>query len=266
MYRSRAVEDPVRRWHRFNRAGWRMALGAGGLWLLLGMLLLGIAPAPESLPRETPPRVAWWPLGGPPGRPDGAVVDLRMLWSPSVFALPTPAGFSHSLRRGRARLTPPVQTVRPEAAYLPPDPLGAAAVMDAAPLRLKAAAEPGRPDWAASVFPPRLPEPGTARMGFPPGWESRLFSGVALDFGAWTGQAWTARMEMRFDGGGVPQSMLLVHSSGLPEVDRRLVRAARGWRLLEPEAPRSGIVVWSSPAAPPAAGAASAPVAGGRVP
>ncbi len=257
MYRSRTVEDPVRRWRRFNRAGWRMALGAGGLWLLLGTLLLGIAPAPEPLPRETPPRVAWWPQGAPPGRAEGTSVDLRTLWSPAAFALPTPAGFSHALRRGRARLTPPVQTVRPDAAYLPQDPPDAAVTAAAAPLRLTTAEEPRRPDWAPGVFPPRQPEPGTARMVFPSGWESRLFSGVALDFGVWTGEAWTARMEMRFDGGGVPQSMLLVQSSGLPEVDRRLARAARGWRLLEPAAPRTGVVGWICPAAPPPAAASA---------
>ena len=84
-------------------------------------------------------------------------------------------------------------------------------------------------------------------MTFPEGWESRLFSGIDLDFGAWTDGAWSAEMEMRFDERGVPVSMLLAKSSGLPEVDRRLARSAYGWRLLEPAAPRAGTVEWTSP-------------------
>jgi hypothetical protein len=264
MYRSRTVEDPARRWRRLNRAGRRMALAAGGLWGVLWVLLLGVDPAPEPLPRAEPPRVAWWPDGAPAG---AGGTDLRTLWTPSAFALPTPAGFSHSLRHGRARLTPPVQTLRPGASYLEADGIPSGPAPAAAPrLRLAAASEPGRAWAAPGVFPPRAPEPATPRMGFPDGWESRLFSGVELNFGAWTNQAWTAGMEMQFDSAGVPQSMLLVQSSGLPEVDRRLVRAARGWRLLEPEAPRSGVVVWSSPAASPAATAATASVGGGGGP
>ena len=90
-------------------------------------------------------------------------------------------------------------------------------------------------------------------MTFPEGWESRLFSGIDLDFGAWTDGAWSAEMEMRFDERGVPVSMLLAKSSGLPEVDRRLARSAYGWRLLEPAAPRQGTVSWRNPLAPAAA-------------
>lgn len=267
MYRSRPVEDPVRRWRRFSRAGRRWAIAAVALWVLLWSWLLGIAPVPEPLPRETPPRVAWWPDGLPPGRGSEVQTDIRLLWSPSVFALPTPAGFSHSLRRGRARLTPPVQTVRPAAAYLETG--GDVMPMDndlARPIRLSAAPEPARTWSVAGVFPPRTLEPEAPRMVFPEGWESRLFSGMELTFGEWTSQAWMARMEMRFDSGGVPQSMLLVQSSGMPEVDRRLARTARGWRLLDPGAPRSGIVAWIRPASPPPPPAPPAPAAGRRAP
>ena len=77
--------------------------------------------------------------------------------------------------------------------------------------------------------------------------DRRLFSGIDLNYGDWTNAAWSARIEMRFDAKGVPVSMLLAQSSGLPEVDRRLARSVNGWRLLEPAAPRAGTVEWTSP-------------------
>ena len=93
-------------------------------------------------------------------------------------------------------------------------------------------------------------------MSFPDGWESRLFSGIDLEYGGWTNGAWSARVEMRFDAKGLPISMMLAQASGFPEVDRRLARSVNGWRLLEPSAPREGIVAWSSPA-PEASGPAA---------
>jgi hypothetical protein len=103
-------------------------------------------------------------------------------------------------------------------------------------------------------------------MAFPDGWESRLFSGIDLDFGAWTNRAWSAQIEMRFDGKGIPALVLLAQPSGFPEVDRRLARSASGWRLLEASAPRAGLVGWSSPAAEPSAPASSLAAAGTGAP
>ena len=67
---------------------------------------------------------------------------------------------------------------------------------------------------------------------------------------------------MRFDAHGIPVSTLLAQSSGRPELDVRLARSASGWRLLEPSAPRTGVVAWTSPAVSGAAAAG----AGGESP
>jgi hypothetical protein len=243
MYRPRATEDPARRWRKFCRKGWRMAWMFAALWFGGLALLFRVAPAPEPAPRESSGSMTWCPAEG------GAAMDIRTLWTPSAFALSTPAGFSHALRRERAGLTPPVQTARPDAAYLePPRPAPSVDLSVPEPPRfVPRQVQPG--SWSGSgVFPPRVPVRESPRMGFPEEWESRLFSGIDLDFGAWTNEGWSARVEMRFDGHGVPVSMLLAKSSGLPDVDRRLARSANGWRLLEPSAPRTGTVEWSSPA------------------
>ena len=139
--------------------------------------------------------------------------------------------------------------VRPGPAYLEADasaiPVGDS---DRAGLRSLPAAGLPPASAAAPVFPPRSPGDDPSRMVFPDGWEARLFSGVDPGFGAWSTQAWSAVVDLRFDADGIPQSVLLVQSSGLPDVDARLARSARGWRLLEAGAPRQGRVGWSGAA------------------
>ncbi len=180
MHHSRVFEDPARRWRRFCRQGWRMAGLFAALWFGGMAVLFRVAPVPEPMPRKAPVPMAWWPAKG------GSAMDVRTLWTPSAFALSTPAGFSHSLRRERAGLPPPVQAVRPDVAFLKRSPSGP-------PLDLSM---PGRPRQrrpspsealsVASVFPPRAPVRDTPRMEFPEGWESRIFSGIDLNFDTWT--------------------------------------------------------------------------------
>ena len=255
MYRTRIMEDPDRRWRRFGRTGRRLATSVAAIWFILLWLMLGTTPIPNPLPRETPPQVAWWPGSGAAGMEGGhsMVNDIRVTWSPSIFALPSPAGFSHSLRQDRARLTPPDQAVGPEAAFLETAPAAVLTSPTVAMLPGLLTVPQTVSAWPApSVFPPRATGADGPRMIFPEGWESRLFSGMDPGYGSWSPQAWSARIEMRFDADGVPDSVLLVQSSGLADVDRRLVRSVRGWRLLDVTVPRQGVVAWMSSAIPPA--------------
>lgn len=251
MQRLRPSEDPARRWRRFCRTGGRLALLFAALWFGGLALLFRIAPAPASAARAAPPKLAWWWSVA-----EGPALDVRALGTPAAFALPTPAGFSHGLRGERAGLAPPVHAERPPAAYL-----GDARAF--APLEVGEPARPGagapaarsEPSPFPAVFPPRSPEKEMPRMLFPNGWESRLFSGIDLEYRIWTNAAWEAQIEMRFDDKGVPASMLLAQASGLPDLDRRLVRSASGWRLLDSAAPRTGRVAWRVPAAAAEGGA-----------
>ncbi len=260
MYRTRSIPDPARQWRDFCRRGRRMAGVSAALWFGLLAALFRVAVPSAPVPRAAPVSLSWWPAESDPAAVRAAA-DIRALWSPAVFALPTPAGFSHVLRTERSRLTPPVAGDRPEPVYLDSARTAGAAVP--VPDLVQPFTVPRAPPAASGdgVFPPRKAKTELPRLVFPEGWESRIFSGIELDFGAWTNAGWNARMEMRFDERGVPVSMLLAEPSGWPEVDRRLARSARGWRLLEPSAPREGAVAWRNP--PPAAGA---PRQGGAVP
>ena len=251
MFRALPVENPARRWSGFCRAGLRMAGTSAAVWFGLLALLFRVAPMPEPPRRADPPRMSWWPGAQGSVFEDRLAADIRTLWSPSAFALPTPLGFSHSLRRERARLAPPVEVQRPPLAF-GELPLPAARSPGEISVRLRWAREEQAVAFpsAAGVFPPKAPEPDVPRMAFPEGWESRLFSGIDLNFAAWTNMPWSARIEMRFDGKGVPVSMLLAQSTGLPETDQRLARSASGWRLLDSNAPRTGVVAWNSPGTP----------------
>ena len=261
MHRSASILDSDRHQRRFCRKGSRISCVFSVLWLAGFAVLFRVAPAPEPEHPASPSPLSWWRAENRRGD-----FDIRTIWTPSIFALSTPAGFSHALREERSRILPPVQSSRPEMAFLPPPSLARVLDMAVPDPRFKMSSETSAEllRGAGSVFPPRTSEKELPRMSFPDGWESRLFSGIDLNFDSWTSRAWSARIEMQFDSTGVPRSILLTQSSGWPEVDRRLTRSAHGWRLLEAGAPRTGVVLWSSPGVstlPPESAPSPGPVA-----
>lgn len=248
MYRSRPSDDRVRSWHRFCRGGWRLAWACVILWFSALTLLFRVVPMPVPLPHETPAHLSWWPPLAGEAAAGTVRMDVRALWTPSAFALSSPAGFSHSLRHERARLTPPVQIARPDAVLMEnPGPAGDFDLLKPGriPLTVSETSSGRRP--SGRVFPPREPVVEAPHLSFPDGWESRLFSGIDLNFGSWSEAAWSAQAEIRFNEKGVPVSVLLARPSGLADVDRRLARSLSGWRLLESAAPRTGLVAWTCP-------------------
>lgn len=244
MHRSASIQDSDRNWRRFCRKGSRISCLFSALWLGGFALLFRVAPPPEPEQPASPSPMSWWPAENRRGD-----FDIRTIWTPSIFALSTPAGFSHALREERSRILPPVQSTRPEMAFLPRPAVAGALDMALSDPRFNLTPETSVEllKDSGGVFPPRTSEKEVPRMSFPDGWESRLFSGIDLNFNSWTHRAWSARIEMQFDSTGVPRSILLTQSSGFPEVDRRLARSAHGWRLLEAAAPRTGVVSWNSP-------------------
>jgi len=206
-------------------------------------LLFRLAPTPAGPERPAPTCMTWWRATPP------AAWDIRTLYTPAAFALSTPAGFTHALRREKVELLPPVHMERPAYAYLLPEPVVESSA-DEWGWQL-----PRADDGAAAggVLTKRRATRESARLLFSPGWESRLFAGIDLNFDDWTNAAWRARVELQFDERGTPRAVLLDESSGWPALDQRLLRSVSAWRLLEPNAPRMGTVAWVRPG--PATGA-----------
>lgn len=202
--------------------------------------------------------------------------SMRQVLSPTIFALATPAGFTRML--GEERPAPPeVGDTAPAAAPARHDALPGGEVpalseaLGARPEGLRmgdrwersatTAAESGM-GRTAGVFDGRTPaEPQArlARMVFSAGWESRMFSGLALDYASWrAGAGWQARVEVEFDDTGVPVRVMLERKSGDQDVDARVLRGAYDWRLRDRTAPRRGTVAWQVPDGAAAAAAAAA--------
>ncbi|MBP1590118.1 MAG: hypothetical protein ILO10_07995 [Kiritimatiellae bacterium] len=225
----------------------------------------------------------------PDDRPAPLPVDeehataMRMVLSPEVFALATPVGFTRLLEEehpampepGQAETDgPPADAALASPLASPPSATAVSAMLDASGTSADAAPSAARPDrptglslgerWTPpppsaaetgmgllpgnGVFAARQASPG-ARMEFSAGWESRMFSGMELDYGTWwPGQDWQASIEVEFDHVGVPVHVLLTTRSGNAPVDARLVRGAYGWRLRDRAALRRGTVTWVVPA------------------
>ena len=242
MYLHNRMEDSAQRWRRFCRPGWRMAGISLAIWVALWLVVIRLAPLTPASLRVSPPTTSWLPATAP------AVAHHQTLWTPAAFALPTPAGFTHHLRRQHARIAPPEKSAESRLTHL--QPTRSPTTDQPVPWKMPAAPLAGAPTPALSageVFPPRVLPAETPRMEFSEGWESRLISGIDLDYPAWTNIAWTAHVEVQFDATGVPISVLLAQPTGQSELDARLVRSVRAWRLLEPAVTRQGSVTWMHP-------------------
>lgn len=91
-----------------EQAAWVVAAGAA---LVLHAFWLFISPRAdfqvEGDARLTPPQVYYLPLGPAPDDP-AFRQDVRAVWSPILFSVPTAMGFSEALLRERPRLLPPI--------------------------------------------------------------------------------------------------------------------------------------------------------------
>lgn len=242
-----------RKWRRFCRRGWRWAGIGTVLWMSLMFLLLGrishIPPAVRELPSAS---LAWWSndiLNDMDA--DEEIRDLRSVWTPSVFALSTPVGFTADISPMEMALPPPMDRPVLSPAYLEEKEIMGDELEQVRQriraehfTRIRHDMNRRLPTPASSpVFESNGTSSGSAlsNFEFPEGWQLRMFSGVNVQT-VQLGFNWVVQAEMTFDAVGIPTSIILLESSGLSEVDRRLIRSLWEWRLLDSHAMRRGTI------------------------
>lgn len=205
-------------------------VGAGAVAVAwAGIFPLLWPPAPMPRPRVPPPvpAVAYLPVRAAAAESAIERPDIRTLWSPVLFSLPSAAGFSRAPSHAGG-LKPPLdlpdeplpvlsraseRTVnRPTvlAAVGNPDPAGVAARATAAPMTLPRAPVVERIAGTADL-------PAGADLPVP-----------AARRGA---KAWEAEATIEFDAGGLATHVFVERSEAEPAVTAELARGLYRWRV-----------------------------------
>ncbi len=239
-----AAARPVRRfaaWKVWGAAAALALLGHGAGWLFVPVI-------PRLVEEVVPafPLVSFEPFHS--GLPELEVLasDVRVIWSPSLFALASPLGFSQPVLEGEMGLRPPL--VLPSKTHF---------FLERADVRSSAGPEPfalprleltdlpfGLPratPMAASAGPGRKP---IYVEGFG-GLKQARFEGVDPRRTLWaTGEgAWEARIYAEFNEQGVPRQVLLDEATPYKSINERILREVGSSRLANPEQGRSGWIL-----------------------
>jgi len=215
-------------------AGRTARIGALGTGIVAGVawwaaVLLGLRPVapPGPAPSGLRAAVSYMPLQSfaPPERP-----DARAIWSPVLFSLPTPAGFSREVEAGPVA-RPPLEPA-PE-----PPPLLArrAAAVDEAGVSVPAVPLPSVP---AGPRPAPPPPPVAAIVPV----EGRLPPGVVFPVPAALAgpSAWEAEVRVAFDDSGMPARAFIEPGDAPAAARAETVRSVMRWR--RPAGPAGWVV------------------------
>ncbi len=232
---------------------------AGALLLLAHAPLIALTPGVRAARIVRAPGAAlrYLPLPAEAGM-DPAVADVRVMWSPALFALPSRAGFSGSTARRPAGAPALEAPNRETALFTPPPPASpAAAVLRPAPrdgVGLPALAFP-------PVFGTLAEAPAGDRILALDDDVRSALEKAPLDPAGPDAAAWEAWVRIAFDEAGIPRHALIERiepPETPPAVRVMLQRNARDWRAT-PGAAREGRFHIRRSAPPPTAGEGGAP-------
>jgi hypothetical protein len=221
------------------------------LWLLAAPLALGWGlfwvsiwqPAAYTPPRRAPqfvPHAHYLPA-----RAAASPTDLRVMWSPVLFALPTPMGFSRTPSTSEGRERPRVQRPSLEPQLMPSPQMASGKPVVPAPLR--PTFKDGvnfRVDEETPVFTAPPLSANALAMELLDGLASRRTAAPALPTlpAELTADSWTviAHLEIGRDGG--VQHVFLDPPSASAAFNAQLVQSLYCWRLLPTATATAGLV------------------------
>ena len=247
------VERP-RRWR--PAASWMLGLILALAWHAAWMLGLGLAREPPPSP---PPSAPILRFVQPPSDAEKTASDPRLLWSPALFSLPSPWGFSRPIVDGRIGARPSVGVRDTPPFFLLEGPAMAERMAVGHDWRIEE-------DVAANLF--RVPIPPLAgpvfhatdkapppRVELMPEWTGSVFSAMPLPEG-WEkagDRAWEITAFIQVDDSDRVAHVFLEVPSAFPDLNRGIERALRSWKLAPGSLARSGRVVFRSAGEPAAA-------------
>ena len=186
------------------------------------------------------------------------------MWSPVLFSLPTPMGFSRSVVSGDAVLRPPLQRTQSAPVLLPRPAPADNTPMIPAPADVfarRAADAPPLVIIEPPAFAGVLAATGRTWQVVLSGglvearWQAQPLPKAPAGDG---GDLWEAGAQIEFNRAGVVQHVWLETPTASSNLNAQLVRALLEWRCAPAAAPRAGSVIVRTvggvPAQPPAAG------------
>jgi hypothetical protein len=235
--------------------------GSRCLWLVAGMIAtswfgawaLLLSPASPRPARGVAlvPRVVYLPSMSDAAAPTGVTAEVRMLWSPVLFSLPTPLGFSRDALTNEMRMRPPLgpyagftnflERAARTAPVIEPPPRVNLPEMAANALRAVVASEPLTPAFDLTA----VSTSALFEIVLLDGLAGRKFAETRLPVRPWVGGAkpWEAVAYLELDEAGRVVHVFLESPSPSDALNARLAQVLRAWRLAEPGSASSGRVL-----------------------
>ncbi len=194
------------------------------------------------------PAISIWRL--PPAGEFGndSVEDPLSVWSPVLFALPSPSGFSRAAMTGGSGLRPPIQAPVDVSAPLS-KPVFVRGDKPAIVLarRPESLSQYDRSPALPLSHPPAFAPAATAgeqvvRVEFTGGLREEFFETLTLPKDVLTAESatWSVEIFLSTDDLGIVQTVLLEKRAGNELINRSVARAVYGWRIYQERAPMSG--------------------------
>lgn len=220
---------------------WICGLAASTIWMVAWLLIPSYR-WPEKPPTRAPSTPKYLFLNAPANRAEWL---LRWLWSPTVFSLPSPVGFSRAVLGSR----PHVETTL-RAAFPPPLIHDFAADLNRVALEYVVELERKYRHPMIGDLHPRLdkvPETPAPRkpdfiVQWPPHWSDQHWIEKDLPTQLTRGAAWSATVVLEADAGGRVQHVFFEAPPADPNVRLALDRALRQW-VMAKDAPERSVRV-----------------------
>ncbi len=211
-----------------------LTIGWHGVW----WVWLQPAPPPPRATLAAAPQLSYLPSREVARVPGTAVPDVRDFWSPAVFSLPTPAGFSGTALTNEVGARPPVNmayTRLPmlERTAVPETGVVVAAGIDALSLASETLTNLSWPQLPAAVFSP--PASTNVKMGIEILGGLRGFelerNDLPQDPAVFGAEAWDAMAIVEVSSKGRVLHVFLEDSPDIPAINTWIVRTLMGWRF-----------------------------------